>query len=83
VAGGAGFLITENRFKSDFPVSFPSKESTRSYELGLGFGLNTFLSSNVALELGPSLRYFSEQESYRVGFDIGLQYFINKVEGED
>ena len=80
VAGGAGFLIEENRFRSDFPTGFPSEESFRSYELGLGFGVNTFLTPNVALELGPSLRYFSEDESYRVGFDIGLQYFINKAE---
>jgi hypothetical protein len=40
-------------------------------------------ASNVALELGPNLRYFADDESYRVGFDIGLQYFINKMEGED
>lgn len=83
VAGGAGFLIEESRFKSDIPTTFPSKESARSYELGLGFGLNTFLTSNVALELGPNLRYFADDESYRIGFDIGLQYFINKAEGED
>jgi hypothetical protein len=82
IAGGGGIVIQENRFKSDLPPGFPSKESFRSYELGLGFGLNTFLAPNVALELGPNLRYFFEQESYRVGFDIGLQYFINRKEEE-
>ena len=80
IAGGAGFLFRENRFQSDIPVSFPSEESFSSYQLGLGFGLNTFIAPNVAFELGPNLRYFSETENYRFGVDIGLQYFINKKE---
>ena len=80
IAGGAGFLFEERRFRSDVPAPFPEEDSRSSYQLGLGFGLNTFLTSNVALELGPNLRYFSESEDYQLGFDIGLQYFINKNE---
>lgn len=80
IAGGAGFQFEENRFQSDFPVGFPEAESIRRYQLGLGVGLNTFLTPNVAFELGPNLRYFSETDNYRLGFDIGLQYFINKKE---
>ncbi|MEL7251265.1 MAG: hypothetical protein AAFO03_22745 [Bacteroidota bacterium] len=68
-------------FRSEIPVGVPERESFSSYQLSLGFGLNTFLTPNVALELGPNLRYLSEIDNYRLGFDIGLQYFINKTEG--
>ncbi|MEL6656194.1 MAG: hypothetical protein AAFR36_07100 [Bacteroidota bacterium] len=79
IAGGAGFQFEEIRFQSDIPVGFAEETSTSSYQLGLGFGLNTFLTPNIAFELGPNLIYVSEVEFYRLGFDIGLQYFINKA----
>lgn len=78
IAGGARFLLEETRLISDSSFFPPNEESFRSHDIGFGFGLNSFLTPNVAIELGPSLRYFSRFEEYRLGFDVGLQFFLTK-----
>jgi opacity protein-like surface antigen len=63
--------------------------SQNHFGLGLGLGLNYFLSPNVALELGPSLRYDLQRNDdlldldtkrLRLGLDVGIQFFLNKKE---
>jgi opacity protein-like surface antigen len=63
--------------------------SQNHFGFGLGVGLNYFLSPNIALELGPSLRYdFRRNDDLldldtkrlRLGLDVGLQFFLNKKE---
>lgn len=43
----------------------------------LALGLNSFFTSNLALELAPNLNYDFDFESLRVGLDLGIQFFLN------
>ncbi|HPH19402.1 MAG TPA: hypothetical protein PLE32_11510 [Haliscomenobacter sp.] len=51
------------------------QSSTSSASLALG--LNSFFTSNLALELAPNLKYNFDTESMRVGVDLGIQFFLN------
>lgn len=40
-------------------------------------GLNSFLTSNLALELAPNLIYNFTSDDVRVGLDLGIQFFLH------
>ena len=43
----------------------------------LALGLNSFFTSNLALELAPNVNYDFDFESLRAGLDLGIQFFLN------
>ncbi|MDX2069159.1 MAG: hypothetical protein SFV55_12115 [Haliscomenobacter sp.] len=45
--------------------------------LSFGGGLNSFLTSHLALELAPNLNYNFERNTTRLGIDLGVQFFLH------
>jgi hypothetical protein len=43
----------------------------------LALGLNSFFTSNLALELAPNVNYEFDFELLQVGLDLGIQFFLN------
>lgn len=77
-----GVAFTRQQIKSEFLLPGTQSifdETTDRTEWALGAGLNSFITPHLALELGPNLRYEIGGDSYRLGFDIGLQYFVGSV----
>lgn len=80
-----GCAFVKQRIKNNiFLPGFDSRsdETVNQTEFALGVGLNSFITPQLALELGPNLRYENGGKSYRLAFDVGLQYFLGGG-GED
>ncbi|MEL6836156.1 MAG: hypothetical protein AAFP77_24370 [Bacteroidota bacterium] len=80
---GAGVNIEYDRFTSEsslFPDSGTSSETM--VDFALGAGMSSFVSSNVALEIGPSIRIDPGAPDVRLGIDFGVQVFLNTAEKE-
>lgn len=73
-----GLNIQYNRFKN--PFLNDEIFSDTNVDFGLGAGFNSFITPNVALEIGPSLRIDPNQELIRLGFDVGVQAFLRAGE---
>lgn len=43
----------------------------------LALGVNSFFTPNLALELAPNLNYNFEAETFRIGLDLGIQFFLH------
>ena len=78
LSGGLNIDYTRQRTESDF---FGDQTFTNTgVELAVGGGVNSFITPNVALEIGPSLRYNTEIETVRLGVDVGVQVLLNRGE---
>ena len=75
---GGGININHNRLKNDFFNEDPRNET--NIDFGIGAGFNSFITPNIALEIGPSLRIDPNNELVRIGLDIGVQAFLNTGE---
>jgi hypothetical protein len=53
------------------------KLDEKTSRASLALGLNSFFTSNLALELAPNVNYNFDSESLRVGLDFGIQFFLN------
>lgn len=76
LTGGIDFNY--RRVDNDFAPGSASNETTANFAVGAG--LNSFISENVALELGPSLRIDPDFDLVRLGVDLGVQIFLNTAE---
>jgi hypothetical protein len=75
---GGGLNINYNRLKNDFFNEEPRKET--NVDFGIGAGFNSFITPNIAFEIGPSLRIDPDGDLVRIGLDIGIQAFLNTGE---
>ena len=76
---GGGLNINHSRANNIF-LGDETSTSDTNVGFGLGGGLNSFLTPNIALEIGPSLRINPANESVQIGIDLGVQFFLNTGE---
>ncbi|WP_367392122.1 outer membrane beta-barrel protein [Lewinella sp. LCG006] len=76
---GGGLNINHSRAKNDF-FGVETSISDTNVGFGLGGGVNSFLTPNIALEIGPSLRINPANETVQIGIDLGVQFFLNTGE---
>ena len=53
------------------------EQDEKTSRASLALGLNSFFTSNLALELAPNVNYNFDDESLQVGLDLGIQFFLN------
>ncbi|MEL6969022.1 MAG: hypothetical protein AAFO02_02540 [Bacteroidota bacterium] len=71
---GGGLNINHNRQESSFPGAEPITDT--ELEIAVGGGINSFITPNVALEIGPSIRFGTSNDIVRIGVDVGVQAFL-------
>jgi opacity protein-like surface antigen len=76
---GGGLNINHSRSKNSF-LGNEILVSDTNVGFGLGGGVNSFITPNIALEIGPSLRINPTSESVQIGIDLGVQFFLNTGE---
>lgn len=69
---GTGFSMQS--VKADL---FDLKYEAESTNIFLGGGVNSFITPNLAFELGPNLNYDVEQGTLTPCINLGLQFFLN------
>ena len=77
VSGGLNIDYERDKIEGIIPESTVTETTA---DFAIGAGLNSFVSSNVALEIGPSIRIDPSDEDVRFGIDIGVQVFLNTSE---
>lgn len=69
---GTGFSVQS--VKAELLEIEYKAESTNIF---LGGGVNSFITPNLAFELGPNLNYDVNQEKLTLGINLGVQFFLN------